>query len=127
MMRYLRDVQRVRRTIRQGRMQVMCVNARYYMTYENARMLGWWSNQQPCEPVFEQATPFVDVNRYVVGASVSVPLILSDARAGATIMATKSSGAVSTYITVEHCERAGQLRAKRFNKPFVPPWSICPA
>lgn len=99
MMRYLRVVQKAVQIIRENRLLVMNVSARYITAYQRIRKFDWWDKEKQCGPIVEQATHFCDLCRYLGGE-----IVMDSVRA----------------IALEHNEPAGKLSHQAVDESGIP-------
>ncbi|KAJ5815101.1 hypothetical protein N7474_006878 [Penicillium riverlandense] len=67
MLRYLKVVQKATSIIRDNKLRIMSVGARYTCAYSKIRKIDWWDKSKQCGPIVEQATHFADLCRYLGG------------------------------------------------------------
>lgn len=67
MLRYLKAVQMMKKTIEVNNLKVMATIARYACAYEAIAKPDWWDKAKSCGPVIEQGTHFCDLSRYFGG------------------------------------------------------------
>lgn len=67
MLRYLQVVQKAMSIIRENKLTIMSINARYTCAYSKIRKVDWWDKSKQCGPIVEQATHFCDLCRYLGG------------------------------------------------------------
>lgn len=76
MLRYLRAVQMIKRTIEENNLTVMATIARYGCAYESISKEDWWDKSKSFGPVIEQATHFCDLSRYF-GGEVDISTVVA--------------------------------------------------
>ncbi|UZJ55547.1 hypothetical protein CBS101457_004867 [Exobasidium rhododendri] len=108
MLRYLSTVRKMKNILADNHLVPTCINARYYMAYENARKISWWDKSVSCGPVVEQATHFVDLVRFIAGQDN--PVLSESVRA----------------IAVEHDEEAGSLSKQNIEESDISPENRVP-
>ncbi|KAG9529378.1 hypothetical protein KCU93_g3532, partial [Aureobasidium melanogenum] len=67
MLRYLKVVQHAITLIKQEKVRIQTIGARYTCAYSKIRKIDWWDKAKQCGPIVEQATHFADLCRYIGG------------------------------------------------------------
>jgi len=67
MLRYLKAVQMMKKTIEINKLTVMATIARYACAYEAIAKPDWWDKSKSAGPIIEQGTHFCDLSRYFGG------------------------------------------------------------
>jgi len=67
MLRYLKAVQMMKKTIEENNLRVMATIARYACAYEAIAKPDWWDKSKSAGPIVEQGTHFCDLSRYFGG------------------------------------------------------------